>query len=149
MKNQSIETITLEQALQLFNLPRTVGVLEEKPVVAAIGRFGPYLKFNNTFTTIPKEYNPYHITIEEAEKLIKEKKERDASKVIKVFPEDEKLRILNGRFGPYIAYDKTNYKIQKGTVPAELSYADCMNIIKEVPKKTAPQKTTRKAKAKK
>ncbi|MDR0681226.1 MAG: type I DNA topoisomerase [Dysgonamonadaceae bacterium] len=148
MKNQSIETITLEQALQLFNLPRTVGTLEEKTVVAAIGRFGPYLKFNNTFTTIPKEYNPYHITIEEAEKLIREKREQDANKVIKVFSEDEKLRILNGRFGPYITYDKTNYKIQKGVVPAELSYADCMKIIKETAKKPTAKKTETKTKAK-
>lgn len=146
MKDQSIETITLEQALQLFNLPRTVGVLENKPVVASIGRFGPYLKFNNTFTTIPKEYDPYHITIEEAEKLIREKRERDANKIIKSFPEDEKLRILNGRFGPYIAYDKTNYKIPKGTVPAELSYTDCMKIIKETPEKPVRGKTKAKTK---
>jgi DNA topoisomerase-1 len=139
-KGQSIETISLEESLQLFNLPRTVGELEGKPVVAAIGRFGPYLKFNNTFTTISKEYDPYHITIAEAEKLIAEKKERDANKIIKSFPEDDKLQILNGRFGPYISYNKANYKISKGLVPAELSYEDCKKIISEAPEKPAKGK---------
>ncbi|MDR0540899.1 MAG: type I DNA topoisomerase [Dysgonamonadaceae bacterium] len=139
-KGQSIESISLDEALQLFNLPRTVGDLERKPVVAAIGRFGPYLKYNNTYTAIPKNYDPYHITIEEADRLIKEKQEHDASKVIKTFPEDAKLQILNGRFGPYIAHEKTNYKIPKGTVPAELSYDDAMKIIKEAPEKPAKGK---------
>jgi DNA topoisomerase-1 len=139
-KGQSIETITLEEGLQLFSLPRTVGELEGKPVVVAIGRFGPYIKFDNTFTTIPKEYDPYHITLEETDKLMKEKKERDANKIIKSFPEDAKLQILNGRFGPYISYDKANYKIAKGIVPAELSYENCMKIIREAPEKPAKGK---------
>lgn len=139
-QGQSIETITLDEALKLFDLPRTVGNLEGKTVVAAIGRFGPYLKFNNTFTTIPKDYNPYHITLEEAEKLIREKQERDAGKQIKSFPEDEKLQILNGRFGPYISYNKANYKIPKGIVPAELSFEEAMKIIREAPEKPAKGK---------
>ncbi|GHS99505.1 DNA topoisomerase 1 [Bacteroidia bacterium] len=142
-KGQSIESITLEEALPLFGLPRTVGALDDKPVVAAIGRFGPYLKFNNTFTTIPKNYDPYHITIEEASQLIKEKIERDANKLIKSFPEDEKLQLLNGRYGPYISHDKTNYKIPKGKVPAELSYEDVMKIIQEAPEKPAKGKFTK------
>jgi len=141
MKSQSIETIQLDEALQLFDLPRTVGQLEGKPVTAAIGRFGPYLKFNNTFTTIPKDYNPYQITIKEAEKLIKEKSERDANKQIKSFAEDNNLRILNGRFGPYISYNKANYKIPKGKVPAELSFEEAMKIIKSAPEKPAKGKT--------
>ncbi|GHT60987.1 DNA topoisomerase 1 [Bacteroidia bacterium] len=135
-KGQSIETIALEEALALFNLPRRVGELAEKPVDAAIGRFGPYLKYDGIFVTIPKEYDPYHITIEEAEKLIAEKKEKEANKLIKSFPEEAKLQILNGRYGPYISYDKANYKIPKGMVPAELSLEETMKIIREAPAKT-------------
>jgi DNA topoisomerase-1 len=151
-KGQSIETITLEEALQLFSLPRTIGDLEGKPVVAAIGRFGPYLKYDNAFTPIPKGYDPYHISLEEAGKLISEKRERDANKIIKSFPDNAKLQILNGRFGAYIAYNKANYKIPKELAPAELSYGDCMKIISEAPEKTAKGKaikTTKKTEAKK
>jgi DNA topoisomerase-1 len=144
-KGQSIESISLDEALQLFNLPRTVGTLEGKPVSAAIGRFGPYLKYDNSFTTIPKNYDPYHITIEEAEQLIKEKQERDANKVIKAFPEDAKLQVLNGRFGPYIAYEKANYKIPKNANPAELSYDEAMKIIREAPVKPVKRKGSRTA----
>jgi DNA topoisomerase-1 len=147
MKTQSIETIQLKEALQLFNLPRTVGELDGKQVVAAIGRFGPYIKFNNTFTTIPKEYNPYHITLAEAEELIQEKQKRDANKQIKSFPEDADLKILNGRFGPYISYNKANYKIPKGTVPAEMTFDEAMKIIQLAPEKPAKgkvKKTVRK-----
>ncbi|GHT12427.1 DNA topoisomerase 1 [Bacteroidia bacterium] len=142
-KGQSIETITLDEALRLFDLPRMVGELEGKPVTAAIGRFGPYLKFNSLFVTIPKEYNPYYITLAEAEKLIAEKKVKEANKYIKSFPEDEKLQILNGRFGPYITYDKANYKIPKGLVPAELSFDEAMKIIKEAPEKPARGKVAK------
>ena len=136
-KGQSIETISLDEALQLFELPRIVGELDGKTVTATIGRFGPYLKYDNSFTTITKEYDPYHITIEEAEKLILEKKERDANKHIKSFTEDEKLQILNGRYGPYISYDKANYKIPKGVVPAELTFEEAMKIVKDAPEKPA------------
>jgi len=146
MQNQSIETIKLDEALRLFDLPRTIGQLDDKPVVAAIGRFGPYLKFNNTFTPIPKNYNPYNITIEEAGKLIQEKLERDANKHIKSFPEDGNIRILNGRFGPYISYNKANYKIPKGIVPAELSFEDVMKIIKEAPEKPEKSKAKKASK---
>jgi len=136
-KGQSIETITLEEALALFNLPRKVGELDGKPVEAAIGRFGPYLKYDGTFTTIPKGYDPHDITIEEAEKLIAEKKEKEANKLIKSFPEDAKLQILNGRYGPYISYNKANYKIPKGKAPAELSFEETMKIINAAPAKPA------------
>ena len=136
-KGQSIETITLEEALSLFNLPRKVGELEGKPVEAAIGRFGPYLKYDGTFTTIPKGFDPYHITIKEAEKLIAEKKEKEANKLIKSFSEDAKLQILNGRYGPYVSYNKVNYKIPKGTAPAGLSFEEAMKIINAAPAKPA------------
>jgi len=149
LQTQSIETIQLDEALRLFDLPRTVGELEGKPVVAAIGRFGPYLKFNNTFTTIPKNYNPYQITIEEAKKLIQEKSEKDANKQIKSFAEDKNLLILNGRYGPYISYNKANYKIPKGTVPAELSFEAAMKIIKDTPEKPAKGKAKKAVKKRK
>ena len=146
MQSQSLETIRLDEALRLFDLPRTVGQLEGKPVVAAIGRFGPYLKFNNTFTTIPKNYNPYQITIEEAGKLIQEKQKKDANKQIKSFSEDANVQLLNGRFGPYISYNKTNYKIPKGAVPGELSFDEVMKIIREAPEKPAKGKAKKTSK---
>jgi len=136
----SIETITLEEALELFNLPRAVGEIDGKPVTAAIGRFGPYLKYDNKFTTITKEYSPYTITIEEAQKLIKEKEEKEAKKHIKSFDEDPGLQILNGRYGPYIAFNKKNYKIPKGTDPAGISYEEAMKIIKDTPEKPDKKK---------
>ena len=134
-KGQSVETITLEEALQLFQLPRSVGELDGKPIEAAIGRFGPYLKHDGAFITIPKGYDPHHITFEESEKLIAEKKEKDANKYIKSFPEDDSLKILNGRFGPYISYNRNNYKIPKGIVPAELSFEETVKIINAAPAK--------------
>jgi DNA topoisomerase-1 len=146
MQGQSIDTIQLDEALRLFDLPRTIGQIEGKPVVAAIGRFGPYLKFNNTFTTIPKNHNPHHITLEEAEKLIQEKQKRDADKQIKSFPEDTNLRILNGRFGPYSSYNKTNYKLSKKLIPAELSFEEVMKIIKEAPEKQEKSKAKKTSK---
>jgi len=146
MQSQSLETIRLDEALRLFDLPRTVGQLEGKPVVAAIGRFGPYLKFNNTFTTIPKNYNPYQITIEEAGKLIQEKQKKDANKQIKSFSEDANVQLLNGRFGPYISYNKTNYKIPKGAIPGELSFDEVMKIIREAPEKPAKGKAKKTSK---
>lgn len=134
-KGQSIETITMEEALQLFQLPRRVGEVDGKPVDASIGRFGPYLKYDNAFITIPKGFDPYHITLEESEKLIAEKKEKDANRHIKSFPEDDSLKILNGRFGPYISYNRDNYKIPKGVVPAELSFEETVKIINAAPAK--------------
>jgi DNA topoisomerase-1 len=139
-KGQSIDTITLEEALLLFNFPRKVGELDGKLVEAAVGRFGPYLKCDTLFVTIPKGYDPHHITIEEAEILIAEKKEKDANRFIKSFPEDSTLHILNGRFGPYIAYGSINYKIPKGKVPAELSFEDIVTIINNAPAKSAKGK---------
>jgi DNA topoisomerase-1 len=145
-KDQSLETITLGQALQLFVLPRTVGELDGKPVLAAIGRFGPYLKFDNKYAAIPGEYSPYHITLEEAEEVIRKKEAQDANKIIRSFAEDEKLQVLNGRYGPYITYEKKNYKIPKDSAPDKLSYADCMKIINETPDKKPARKKAAKTK---
>ena len=143
MKGQSIETITLEEALKLFELPRLVGEIEGKPVTAAIGRFGPFIKYNNMFVTIPKTLSPMTITIEESQDLIRDKKEKEANRIIQSFPQDEKLQVLNGRFGPYISYNGANYKIPKGKVAAELSYEDSMKIISESPDKSKSKKTAK------
>jgi DNA topoisomerase-1 len=139
-KGQSLETISLDEALQLFTLPRTVGEWDGQPIVAAIGRFGPYLKHNNAFTPIPKTHDPYHITLNDAIDLIRAKQAHDANKVIKTFAEDAALQVLNGRFGPYLAREKSNYKIPKGVPPAELSYDDAMKIIREAPEKEKKEK---------
>jgi DNA topoisomerase-1 len=146
-KGQSIETIKLEEALHLFILPRTVGEWEGKAITAAIGRFGPYLKYDNAYTPIPKEYDPYHISLDDACRLITEKRNRDANKIIKSFAEEAGLQILNGRFGPYISYNKVNYKVPKEATPAEMSFEEVMQIIKNSPGK--PAKTSKATTAKK
>ena len=146
-KGQSIETITLEEALKLFELPRTLGDWEDKTVVAAIGRFGPFVRWNAKFVSIPKELDPMTITLEEAIDLIKAKQEKDAKNFIKAFEEEPGMQILNGRFGPYIAYNKKNYRIPKTVEqPAELTLADCKKLIEESESKpaTAKKRTVRK-----
>jgi DNA topoisomerase-1 len=148
LKGQSIETISLDEALQLFKLSRTIGEIDGKAVDVASGRFGPYLKYNSAFVAIPKDYDPYHITLDEAKKLIDEKAEKEANKLIKTFQENEDLQLLNGRFGPYISYNKKNYKIPKEKVPAELSYEEALKIIQDAPAKPARGKGKTKVKAK-
>lgn len=145
-KSQSIATITLEEALKLFELPRTIGEFEDKEVSVGAGRFGPYIKHDGKFVSLPKGYDPYSIDIESAISLIEDKRKKDAEKVIKIFTEDTDLQILNGRYGPYIAYKKTNYKIPKGTAPESLDYEASMKIINETDSK--PEKKTKKTKKK-
>lgn len=141
LKGQSIETITLEEALKLFELPRTVGEYEGKVVVAAIGRFGPFIRHDGKFVSIPKDKNPISITLEEAIELIQQKREKDENRFIKKFEEDPELEILNGRYGPYIAYKGKNYRIPKtGYTPAEMTLADCMKLISEADQKPATKK---------
>ena len=131
-KGQSIETITLEEALKLFELPRTLGDWEEKTVVASIGRFGPFIRWNAKFISIPKELDPMTITLEEAVELIKAKQVKDEQNFIKSFDEEPGMQILNGRFGPYISFNKKNYRIPKTVEhPAELTLADCKKLIEE------------------
>ena len=144
MKGQSIETITLQEALTLFELPRTVGEIEGKPVTAAIGRFGPFIKHDNVFAAIPKTLNPLTITLEEVQQLLNDRKEKEANRIIKIFQEDAKLQVLNGRYGAYIAYAGGNYKIPKGKVAAELNYKECMEIIEKSPEKSKDKKTAKK-----
>ena len=139
-KDQSVSTITLDEALKLFELPRTLGEFEGKEVSVGVGRFGPYVKHDGKYVSIPKEFSPQQITLEQAITLIEEKRESEAKKVVKSFPEDPELEILNGRYGVYIRYKKQNYKIPKGTDTASLSYEECKAIVADeanAPKKRA------------
>lgn len=148
LKGQSIETITLEEALKLFELPRTVGEYEGKVVVAAIGRFGPFIRHDGKFVSIPKDKNPISITLEEAIELIQQKREKDENRFIKKFEDAPELEILNGRYGPYIAYKGKNYRIPKtGYTPAEMTLADCMKLVSEADQKPATKKRVTRKKA--
>ena len=146
LKGQSVSTITLEEALKLFEFPRTIGEYEGTDVTVAIGRFGPYIKHNNKFVSIPKEYAPAAITLEEAVQLIVDKRDAETKKVVKTFAEDADMQILNGRYGIYIAYKKSNYKIPKTVKePAELTFEECKEIIES--QDSAPKKTTTRRRA--
>lgn len=134
-KGQFIENITLEDALELFKLPREVGTFEDKVLVAAVGRFGPYIRHDGKFVSLPKELDPLDITEEEAIDLVKAKRKADAERFIKSFDEDENVQVLKGRYGPYIKYGKRNLKIPKDVEPADLTYADCVKIAEETPEK--------------
>ena len=136
LKGQSIMNITLEEALKLFELPRQLGEYEGKTVTVAIGRFGPYIRHDNKFVSLPKEFQPMTVTLEEAITLIEAKRKQEAEKLIKSFTEDENMQILNGRYGPYICYDKANYKIPKGTDPHTLTFEECKKIVDESPAPT-------------
>lgn len=142
-KNQSIETITLEEALELFKFPRELGDFEESPITVSIGRFCPYVRHNNKFVSLKKDDDPATITKERAIELIKEKREKDKNKFIKTF-EDEDIQILNGRWGPYISHKKKNYKIPKDTDPKNLTVEDCKKIINEAGTKKKNSRTKKK-----
>ncbi|MDD4158666.1 MAG: type I DNA topoisomerase [Proteiniphilum sp.] len=133
-KTQSIETITLEETLKLFELPRTLGAFREKDVVVGVGRFGPYIRHNNKFVSLPKGADPLEIELDEAIGLIEAKEQKDREKIIRTFGDEPDLQVLNGRYGPYIAYQKSNYKIPKGVKPDELTLEECRRIIEEAGK---------------
>ena len=145
-EGQSISSITLEEALRLFELPRTVGEFEGKPVTAAIGRFGPYVLHDKMFVSIPDTMAPQTITLDEAVALIEEKRSKEANRLIKTFDELPGVEVLNGRFGPYIALHKegvrksVNYKIPKGTDPASLTAEKVKELMEA---QDAAPKTTR------
>ena len=146
---QTLETITLEEALGLFSLPRTLGELDGEAVSIGAGRFGAYIKHGNAYVSLPKNHDPLTVTYEEAVELIEAKRKLEAEKVIKTFEEDAELQVLNGRFGPYIAYKGANYKLSKNVVPSELTQQECYAIIKkqaESGKAPAKKKYTRKSK---
>ncbi|MDE7396484.1 MAG: type I DNA topoisomerase, partial [Muribaculum sp.] len=149
LKGQSVNTITLDEALKLFDFPRELGDFEGKPVVVAVGRFGPYVRHDGKFVSIPKEIAPAAITLPEAIELIVAKRDAESKRLIKTFDEDADLQILNGRYGIYISYKKANYKIPRTvTDPASLTYDQAMEIVNTT--ETKPRRTTtRRAAAKK
>lgn len=136
-KGQFIENITLDEALELFKLPRNVGELEGKVMTAAIGRFGPYIRHDGKFVSLPKEQDPLTISESEAIELILAKRESDANKFIKTFDEDPEVQVLNGRFGPYIKFGKKNVKIPKDKAPESLTYEECKELAEKAPEKKA------------
>lgn len=132
-KDQLIATITLEEALALFSLPRNLGELDGKEVVVSIGKYGPYVRYDGKFTSLGKKDDPYSITLERAAELISEKQNaaKASKEPIKVFEEDAEMKVLNGRYGPYISRNGKNYRIPKGTDPAALSYEQAKDIVEK------------------
>lgn len=156
--NQRMDTLTLEDAFDLFKLPRKVGLFEEKEITVAVGRFGPYIRHDNKFVSIPKGIDPLNINFEECVDLIEQKRISDSKKLILSFEGEEPLQVLNGRFGPYILKDGNNYRIPKTTDPTTLTHADCLSMIesqgvkkpakkgsKAAPKTSKSTATTKKA----
>jgi DNA topoisomerase-1 len=142
--DQRLETISLEETLDLFKLPRNLGEYEEKKVTASIGRFGPYVRHDNKFVSLGKEDDPYSIKIDRAIELIEAKREKDRKAVIRLFEEDPDIKVLNGRWGPYITFQKKNYKIPGKMNAEELTLEDCKKIISSTP--DSKLKRTRKKK---
>ncbi|MEQ9591607.1 MAG: type I DNA topoisomerase [Cyclobacteriaceae bacterium] len=132
---QFIENVTLDDALELFKLPREVGEFEDLPVVINIGRFGPYVLHDKKFVSIPKDEDPYVITYERAVELIEAKRVADANKTIKVFEENPDIQVLNGRYGPYIKAGKKNVKIPKDKEPADLTLEECLTLAENAPER--------------
>lgn len=145
-KDQSIDSITLEEVLKLFEFPRILGQFEDKEVSVSVGRFGPYVKHNNTFYSLAKTDNPATIDIERAIEIIGEKRQKDVENTILTFENDPEMKVLNGRFGPYVSYKKKNYRIAKDVDPKSLTYDDCLKLVeadpKAAPKKAAPKRKT-------
>ena len=143
-KGMSIETVTLEEALELFKLPRTLGQHDGKTVTVGAGRFGPYVCCNNLYVSLPKTLDPLSVTLEEALQLLQAKQEAEAKKHIKRFDENPDLEILDGRYGPYISYDGKNYKIPKDIEPRDLTLQACLDLVKLQDEKSAskPKRTT-------
>ncbi len=135
-KGRSIEDVTLEEALDMFKLPRTIGKYEDEDMVVAIGRFGPYVRHAGKFYALGKTDDPITVTPERAIEIIEAKRKADKEKTIKEFKEDPSLKILNGRYGAYISKDKKNYRIPKNKDPKELTLEECLEIIEKAPKKT-------------
>lgn len=149
-KGQSIKNISLEDALELFKLPRFLGELEEKPVKSNIGRFGPYVQNGSLFVSIPKGEDPLDITFERALELIADKKKADAEKFINSFDhEDGEIQVLNGRWGPYIKQGRKNYKIPKEVEAKDLAFEEVVHIMKNQPKKGTKRKSSKKNTTKK
>jgi DNA topoisomerase-1 len=134
-KGQLMENITLEEALELFRLPRELGMFQDEPMVVSLGKFGPYVKYKGKFFSLSKEDDPYTITAERCIELIQVKEATDANKIIKAFDGAEHVKVLNGRFGPYIAVGSKNVKIPKGTAPDALTLEECLTLAEATPEK--------------
>lgn len=140
-KDKSIETITLEEALELFKLPRNLGDYDGSKVSVGVGRFGPYVLHDKKYVSLPKDEDPMTITLETAVELIEEKRKQEKERHIKTFDEDPKLELLKGRYGPYLSYDGKNYhidkKLQERALVGDMEYAECMDMIKNAPEPKA------------
>src|SRR5690606_11808110 len=143
---QMIETITFEEAMELFRLPKKVGIFEEKEMTVAVGRFGPYIRHNNAFYSLPKGMDPHEVNEETAVQIIKEKRQKDIEKIIRIFEENPEARIENGRWGPFIRYGKLNIKIPKGTEVETITYQQVLDwVAAEDSKPKAKGRASRKA----
>ena len=131
---QMMESISLEDALELFKLPKTLGQFEDKDMVVAIGKFGPYVRHDGAFYSIPKEFDPHTLEEAKAIEIIQEKRQKDIDKLIRTFDENPDARIENGRWGPYIKFGKLNIKIPKDKTPESISYAEIL-VLAEVAEK--------------
>ena len=134
--------------MKLFDLPRTVGEYKEKEMIANVGRFGPYIRYDGKFYSLPKELDPYEVKADEAIIVIEEKIKKDKEKIIQTFEEEPGLIVQHGRYGPYISFEKKNYKIPKGAKPEELSLEDVRKIINETEPSKSRTRATTKAKPK-
>lgn len=143
-KGQFIESITLEDALELFKLPREVGNFEDLPMIVALGRFGPYIRHNSKFYSLGKEDDPMSVSQERSIEIIQAKRKSDAEKLIKNFTENESVQVLNGRYGPYIKFEDKNVKIPKGKDPKELTYQECFELAEKTESKPSKKKVVAK-----
>ena len=136
-KEQSIESITLEEALELFKLPRNLGSYKGSDIIIGTGRFGPYILHNKAYISLPKEEDPMTISLETAVALIHQRQVQEEQRHLKSFEEEPKLEVLNGRYGPYLAYEGKNYRLPKSLheKATELTLEQCMDIIKNTPVK--------------
>ncbi|MBN2765544.1 MAG: type I DNA topoisomerase [Paludibacteraceae bacterium] len=139
-RDQSIESISIEDALELFKLPRKLGEFEEKEMTVAIGRFGPYIRHASAFYSLPKTDDPMEVTAERAIEIIEAKREEEKNRLIANLGENDEIQVLNGRFGPYFTCNKVNYKIPKGTDPATLTYEKCVELMAAQPDAGAKKK---------
>ena len=140
--DKSMEDITLDEALELFRLPRNLGEFEGEYVRIGTGRFGPYILHNKKYVSLPKDEDPLTVSLETAIRLIEEKRSQEQKRHLKTFDEDQKLEVMNGRFGPYVVYDGANYRLPKAMHEraAELSYEECMEIVRSHPATTKQRK---------
>ena len=142
-KDMSIDSVTLEEVLKLFDFPRSLGEFEGKEIIVAVGRFGPYVRHDGKFYSLAKTDNPALLDYERAVDIINEKREKDLNNILRTFDEDPDLRVLDGRYGPYISYKKSNFKLPKGTDLSSLTYQQCMALVED-PKNTPKKRVIKK-----